>query len=398
MAIRIRKNSKKTSPSRNPSYKGGNLLRIKSMTASKGDKFYIRTPIIDKITLLGGKDLSHEEQSYFESCVNNAVRKNRNLIVKHEYNDHRDRENSRYHHHYKIFPLKGEDPENDNYIMLSYGPHNYKNRYFKLEFNPAKLKQTGVKFLKEWFDNTFEQSFDEIVSLPKCIGKIHIAVDIVGIDVADLILNYQEEGKSNRWHAHEGLLESYYTDAKEKRPSKLKIYKKKRDDTQPEEDENPDDEIYTTGEEEEDNQSQEEGRSDERSGEWSIPQVLHSKSPRLFGKTPATRVEKEIQTDRSLKHLYKLKPHFKDIKIFLPLKLDESQVPESGHHWQLFLDSVRWRGYDNALNLLPQHLRLEYKRAFESCVQNIFKDPYNKASEWEALIQKAVKDSHLLDV
>lgn len=397
MPIHINKNNKKKTISKNPSYKGGKLLRIKSMTASKGDKFYIKTPVIDKITLLGGKDLSQEEQDIFEWRLREGIKKNRDLIQSHEFKDPKDKEVSRYRCHYKIFP----DPESERHIMLSYGPYNYNNRYFKLEFNPAKLGKSGVQFLKNWFDNTFEQSFEKIISLPKCIGKIHIAIDIVGIDVADLILNFDEDGKSNRWHAQEGLLETYYTDAKEKTASKLKIYKKKRDTKNLEEDEGPDDTIYTTGEEAEDSKDEGECQhSDERSGEWATPQAFHSKTAELSAKriTPVTRIEKEIQTDRSLKHLYKLKPHFKDVKILLPLKLNDDQVPEGQHHWQLFLDSVRWRGYDSALNLLPQHLRFEYKRAFESCVKNVFEDPYNKVLEWEALIQKAVKDSHLLDV
>ncbi len=68
------------------------------------------------------------------------------------------------------------------------------------------IKEYMSKVFIDWFNDTFHPyTFRKLISTPKCISKLHLAVDVVGIDIKDLILNYQEVGKSNRWHARESI-------------------------------------------------------------------------------------------------------------------------------------------------------------------------------------------------
>ena len=60
MVIKIVK-GRKRKPSRNPSYKGGITIHDTSNSVYRGDRFYIKYPVIDKITLLGNAHFKTDE-------------------------------------------------------------------------------------------------------------------------------------------------------------------------------------------------------------------------------------------------------------------------------------------------------------------------------------------------
>jgi hypothetical protein len=364
LVIRINK-GKKRKPSKNPSYKGGMTIYDTSNSVYKGDRFYIKYPVIDKIALLGNAHFTtNEDKEDFKQFIYSIGKATEDGEVVdyplewHKYNNPNDYARSRYRHHFKI---KG--PNGEELAMFSFQPFNEEYRFLKLEFNPAKIGIEGVEYIKRWYDDTIlHSSFSDIINYKKCISKLDIAIDIIGVDIADLILNYNSKEVSQRYHSAGGLLESYYPHC-DKPPSDIIVYDRNA--------------LEEDDEEEE-----------------SFPETYSSQRPRR--KKSITRVEKTIETERPLTELYKLKPHFKDLKVHLAWKAsDKSQFPEAGHNWILFLDSVRWRGFENALELVPQSLQKDYKRLFEENVENIF-EVYTHSDSWREIWTESIKRSGLL--
>ena len=230
-----------------------------------------------------------------------------------------------------------------------------------MEFNPRKLGQKNVERLIDWYNSTIAHStFSDIASVPHCITRLDLAVDIVGAHISDLVLN-RNDGKSNQWHSAKGLLETYYFGARAGKSSKIKAYNKKE-------------QAISTGEIEEEHYP--------------------------YGRKNVTRVAVSLNEIKlAINDLYKLINHFKHVKIYSPMDLSygyfQGFMPEGEEHFRLALDSVRLRGEAEALEQLPAKTSKNYKELLRRGMRNIL-DLYSLTENWRCYWQDGLEASGLL--
>lgn len=341
---------------KNPSNKGQFPTYILNNVIYKGDNYYITLPIIDKIILFSDPLLSSEEKKqlndilFFDAKNKEEGKSPESIVEVMQFKNAAQKHKTRYKNHYRITP-----PNSHGSVAFFLDPIGKKQRFIKMEFSPWKLGAEGVTYFIDWYDQHIVHStYAGDMSKKQCIGKLHVAFDIVGIHIADLILNHASLGKASQWHGSTGRIETQYPNAKPGVSSKLKIYNKLKQATE--------------------------------TGEY-LP----------YGDDiPIVRVEKEITTKLSLMDLVKLKKnHFKGISLPLPLDI-EGGVPEETHHWELFLDSVRYRGIEGALNKLPRSIRQDYIEQFDQCMVEVFPEKEICATLWSKFWPIALKKSGLL--
>lgn len=351
-------------------------LRIKGSIKEKdiayrnkyNPKIIISKPIIDKIVICGNPkniDLQTDDTKlnkwlYFEAKLHEEFKNDNNEIslIGWDYlNKHPWTKNYKYH--FKITP-----PNSDESILFFFAQKhsNPGQRFLRIEFNPWKLGKENV----EWFINFYNglipsNSFADLITQANCINRLDIAIDVIGVHIADLILN-KNKGKSHRWYAAEGPIESYYFDAKAGKPSKIKAYNKKQEHA-------------------------------EKEDRLNKP---------LYGGKNVTRVEASLNRVKlPINKLHELINHFASVKLPYPKDMNWTDrrtkhlMPRNTEHVKLVLESLRSRGEEATYKTLSEDQREAYQYIFKLGLNNILSE-YNNTDNWKHYWQECLKSSGLL--
>ncbi|MFG1229235.1 hypothetical protein [Xanthobacter wiegelii] len=190
----------------------------------------------------------------------------------------------------------------------------------RLEFNPAHFSQGAIDkmdlYLKELSKNTFGLGWFVKVGT---ITRVDIAVDILGVEFNDLVVQLREDRKVKLYVDKEGGLQTV-TSLLDK-GFKNMAYDKRAE-------------------------IQEKGKYSE------------------FEDYPRCRVEWRIgKTKKKLVSLGDIKCPWGSASIIFPPSQPPTGVQD--HVWSLFLDACRFRGRDHALSQLPLPLREKFKNAVD---------------------------------
>ena len=155
------------------------------------------------------------------------------------------------------------------------------------------------------------------------ITRIDVAVDMLNIDPEDILVAHEFQGKTIAYFGESGKVETIYFDKKTK-SSNTYLYDKKT-------------------------------------------QIKESGKPvnggaNEYGEAKYTRLERRLQTQKTLSNLESLSNPLKKLDL---KDLDGSEAPGDAYVWKLFQDACRYRGFNGALELLPEKERKAYQETIE---------------------------------
>jgi hypothetical protein len=215
-------------------------------------------------------------------------------------------------------------PSSGHTVHVHVGPKK-KTTTLRLEFNPTELGAPGIAFLKTQLEKLVLDglSFSDIIAKGK-VTRVDIAVDIVGIHLADVLLLVKGGGKQHWYLSGDGKPETGYLGmSKKAKNAKLKAYNKRQ-------------EVKD-----------------------------HSKVPveQAHGGLSHTRVEYIFKTpNKSFLELNTLKNPFDKISLAYP----KAPKGVKAYAWVFFMDSCVRRGQTAALAMIPEgKLRKSYQKAID---------------------------------
>lgn len=104
------------------------------------------------------------------------------------------------------------------------------------------------------------------------------------------------------------------------------------------------------------------------------------------GDAKYTRVEIRLNPDKPINKLAALKKNpFKRLNL---IDIEAPKPPEDDHHWKLFQDACRYRGFQGALNHLPSKLRSQYNATIQSTSGDLWR-PKVLWDMWPEIILKS---------
>jgi hypothetical protein len=117
-------------------------------------------------------------------------------------------------------------------VLVQAGPKKKTTTHsLRLEFNPAALGSPGIAFLKAQLETLVLEglSFSDIITKGK-VTRVDIAVDIVGVHLADLLILVNSGGKQHWYLSAKGKLETGYLGMKTgDKNAKWKTYNKRQE-------------------------------------------------------------------------------------------------------------------------------------------------------------------------
>ena len=199
---------------------------------------------------------------------------------------------------------------------------------FRIEMNPAKLGRNGLKIFREQFHEFMFTaiSFPQVIEVAK-VTRLDLAVDVIGVQIGELLLELRKPGKWHAYHAEDGLMETIYLGIKSKSNSTRWAYDK-------------------------------------------LKQLEETGATPLHGTADHTRIEARCKTMRTVMELQKLNNPLSKLRVLFP---SVGKPPEEPHHWRLFVDSCRHRGIANALALIPKPVREAYAVTLEGTMKHIWR-------------------------
>jgi hypothetical protein len=110
-------------------------------------------------------------------------------------------------------------------------PKPNQKKVLRLEFSPERLKRAGIKLLKENIEILTSGVLDwERVRKTGKITRYDVAVDFIGLEPADLLFDYHDEGKRIFYLGNAGELQTVYFGKKINSP--VKVYNKKLEEAE----------------------------------------------------------------------------------------------------------------------------------------------------------------------
>jgi hypothetical protein len=242
-------------------------------------------------------------------------------------------------------------PSSSHTVLVQAGPKKKTTTHaLRLEFNPAVLGAPGIAFLKTQLEALVLDglSFTDIIVNGK-VTRVDIAVDIVGVHLADLLILVNSGGKQHWYLSEEGKPETGYLGMKKSdQNAKWKTYNKRK-------------------------QAKDQ-----------------SKAPveQAYGGLSHTRIEYTYTTNKSFLDLATLDNRFTEISLAYP-KAPKGVKP---YAWAFFIDSCSMRGQPAALAILPDgKLRKSYQKALDAAHASFWRPD----KIWETW-PNAISDSGLL--
>lgn len=214
--------------------------------------------------------------------------------------------------------------------------------FVRLEFNPDKLGPEGVSFVQQQLEAIFlgNHPWQAIATSGK-VTRIDLALDLLNIPIDQLVVSSTKGGKSHCYYSAAGALETAYLEIKGKKAGPKVVYDKAQ-------------------------------------------QLADAKRNPKFEGVPHTRIEVHVKTQRSIAKLGTLPNPFVGLDVSYPAFVGKPSGQE--HHWNHFLDSVRYRGRDGALALIPDAAtRNAYADALDAA-QKAFWRPAKLWERWPAVL------------
>lgn len=221
--------------------------------------------------------------------------------------------------------------------------------FLRVEFNPSALGPLGVQSFRDLIPDLTCNAFTyNDLALGCRVTRIDVAVDLVNIEPEDLLIKASKPGVKMAYFGLSGDLETSYLNVT-KKGSKLYVYDRKT--------------LLK--------KQQQEGQG--------------KGSP--YGEAEYTRVEVRLTPEKPITKLASM--HNPLTKLDL-IDIEAPVPPESEHHWRLFQDSCRYRGLENALDLLPTGTREAYLAAVQAAQGQVWR-PNTLWGHWsDALLKSAV--------
>jgi hypothetical protein len=195
----------------------------------------------------------------------------------------------------------------------------------RLEFNPTALGKPGIAFLKTQLEALVMNglSFKDIIANGK-VTRVDIAVDIVGVHLADLLVKTMTGGKQHWYLSDEGKPETGYLAIKQSdKNAKWTAYNKRQ-------------------------------------------QLKDSPNPpatQAYGGLSRTRIEYRATPMKAFPALGSLKNPFTEISLAYP----NAPKGVKPYAWTFFIDSCVRRGQAAALAMLPDgKLRNSYQKSLDA--------------------------------
>lgn len=198
--------------------------------------------------------------------------------------------------------------------------------FLRLELGGGAISSDSMKALADLLSTVSDGAITfESVALNCKVTRTDVAVDLVNIDIEDMLITGNKPGVSMGYFGIGGKAESKYLNVK-KKGSNLYVYDRK---------------VSLE-------KLKAKGKSEGSE----------------YGDTVYTRVEFRLHPDRPITELGTLKHNpFKRVHL---IDIESLSPPEETHHWKLFQDSCRYRGLENALELLPPDTRKTYEDAISA--------------------------------
>jgi hypothetical protein len=217
-------------------------------------------------------------------------------------------------------------PSSGHSVLVQAGPKKKTTTHtLRLEFNPTALGASGIAFLKTQLEVLVLDglSFNDVVTNGK-VTRLDIAVDIVGVHLADLIVSIKSGGKHHWYYSANGKPETGYLGMKKSdKNAKWTAYNKRQ-------------------------------------------QVKDSPEPpaeQAYGGLSHTRIEYRAKPNKPFSELGTLKSPLTQISLAYP------QAPKGvkTYEWSFFIDSCARRGQPAALAMLPDgKLRNSYQKSLDA--------------------------------
>ena len=263
----------------------------------------VLNPVIDKFSVTCPVD--EEDQDYLRETFMDVFKTDEKLNFKTSNSKGR----------YRIAVNWFDGPTGQK-VRLECDPFKKTDNFFRMEFNPAKLKSDGMGRMSAMLDYIFAGviSYAHVIETGR-ITRVDIAVDMLNVDFSNLYAFGLEKGKAIHYNSLEFGPETIYLDKPKTKKSQKMVYNKAL-------------------------QLQQAGEADEYNG------VLR------------TRLEYSREGLDAVS-LYELGNPFLNFKfsVMNPVYQSDS-VP--AYVWKFFLDSCRYRGVGVAAELLPEDLKDEF--------------------------------------
>ena len=237
-------------------------------------------------------------------------------------------------------------PPNGEEVLIQAGPKKSTAHDLRLEFNPARLGPAGMAFLKDKLEGVLlgALSFSHILATGR-VTRLDIAVDLVGIRIDALDIQYKGEGKSHWYFSGSGQSETGYLGIKQSdKNAPWTAYNKRKQLKE------------TVGGPEQ-----------------------------LYGGLSHTRIEFHAKPNKPAAGLKLLSNPFTQVSVAYPT------VPKGikPHSWQFFLDACQRRGHQNALALVPEGpTKAKYLKAMKTA-HDTFWRPDKIWSSWKEVLSKS---------
>jgi len=217
-------------------------------------------------------------------------------------------------------------PSNSHSALVQIGPTKKNTSHsLRLEFNPAALGASGIAFLKDQLESLVPEGLSYLDIITNgLVTRVDIAVDVVGVNLADLVVSAKDGGKHHWYHSAEGKPETGYLGLKKSdKNAKWTAYNKRQ-------------------------------QIKDSSG-WPTVQA--------HGGLSHTRIEYRATPNKTFLDLNSLKNPFFGISLAYPTAPKEIKP----YIWSFFIDSCTRRGEVAALAMVPEgKLRTRYQKSLEA--------------------------------
>ena len=233
-----------------------------------------------------------------------------------------------------VFPSSGHT------VRVQAGPtKKTTTHHLRLEFNPTALGAPGIAFLKAQLEALVLDglSFADIIVNGK-VTRVDIAVDIVGVHLADLLVTTKTEGKQHWYLSDKGKPETGYLGMKKgDKNAKWTAYNKRQQ----------------------------------------LKDNPNHPETQAYGGLSRTRIEYRAAPMKAFPELVSLKSPFTEISLAYP----KAPKGVKSYEWTFFIDSCVRRGQTAALAMLPGgKLRNIYQKSLDTAHESFWRP----GKIWEA--------------
>ncbi len=208
------------------------------------------------------------------------------------------------------------DSTNKTNLLIQCAPRNEEYNFFRAECNPSHANMKDVAY---WMDEILPLGYMSLMH-GGVVNRFDMSVDIQHVNIDDLMIYYSNISRSGMY-LKAGVVETLYLGALTSKKT-ICFYDKVA-------------EVKASN-----------------SKKWPI---LKQEVPTV----PTTRIEIRLK-----KHGIHLEDFLHIKNPFKPLKIGAYKGFENNYEWALFLDSVRYRGLQQALFRLPEAKRKKFHKQF----------------------------------